>query len=150
VAATMELGGRLWRVAFAAGIAGALCLGAIAPAMGAGGAIKTRSVNVSVDPAPGAAQGVVRCPRKSSAISGGFWTPSYDPEYVAAGLDTFSSKRSGKNGWAYGGVSVADAPTSFTGYVYCGSGLSLVTRTAHAPVAADGGTGSATATCPRG
>jgi hypothetical protein len=90
------------------------------------------------------------CPSGTEAVSGGFASPGFDPQFNGASILPFGSRRSGGDKWTVDGKNFGGASGTMFSYAYCDPhepGLKVATNTA--PVASNDN-GSAAAKCPRG
>ena len=92
------------------------------------------------------------CPSGTEAVSGGFASPGFDPQFNGASIIPFGSRRAGNDAWTVDGknFSVGDTSGKMFSYVYCdkhGPNLAVAKKTT---TIASNDNGSAAAKCPRG
>ena len=92
------------------------------------------------------------CPSGTEAVSGGFASPGFDPQFNGASIIPFGSRRAGNDAWTVDGknFSVGDTSGKMFSYVYCDKHEPNLAVAKKTTTIASNDNGSASAKCPRG
>jgi hypothetical protein len=108
---------------------------------------------VGIDRDRGQQRGAVEatCKRGSEAVSGGFETPGFDPDYVDGSIWQIDSKRDGKRKWTERGHNYGNGTGELVAYAYCDADKPrLKAKTGQATLVGPDEAGSASAKCKKG
>ncbi len=149
--------GRGVRVVAAAAAVLALAAPGASAAKGKGGAkkLKQATATATASGSYSVASATARCPRKTTAVAGGYVTsePVLPPAAVPHWLNVYESRRIGRKKWRVSGVEHFPAPAADTlrAYVYCEAIRAKIKTASRAtPISAVVNSGATTfATCPK-
>lgn len=115
----------------------------------ASGALSEHQKAVTI-PSLGDRTATASCPSGSEAVSGGFATPGFDPQFNGASNLPFGSRRTGDDKWTVDGKNFGGTSGTMFSYAYCDThepNLAVATKTTTIAASENG---SAAATCPQG
>jgi len=142
----MRGSGRRWTCLIATGLVVTAC---IAWAALASAALSEHLKSVTI-PAQDDGTATASCPSGTEAVSGGFASPGFDPQFNGASNIPFGSRRTGDDGWKVDGKNFGATSGTMSSFVYCDRHEPrLVKATKTTSIAAETN-GSAAAKCPRG
>jgi hypothetical protein len=92
------------------------------------------------------------CPSGSEAVSGGFASPGFDPQFNGASIIPFGSRRTANDAWTVDGknFSLGDTSGKMFSYAYCDKHQPNLAVAKKTTTIASNENGSAVAKCPRG